>query len=215
MFNRILDKFLEVALDTLQTSNIAPSNVGHFDDSLTKRRWITLRQSMTKVILTDRHGIQNFGVNGLIFNINEIHLFANALHGCFGTERRNVGSDKTVSFTSNRFWLHVFVELHVARVDAKDFEATVLVGDTDINFSIKATESSQGGINGIGAVGGTNDHNAGALLEAVHESQHLRYNTAFDFAIGLITLGSNGINLINENNGRSILFCLFKSFAKV
>ena len=202
-------------LDAFQTTNVFPGNVGHFDDRLAQRRRIGLTERVSEMILIDRHTVENFGINLFVLDINQIHLFPNALHGRFGTERGNIGSDKAVRFAGNSLGVHVFVQLHVARVNAKDFETTIFVRDTDINFAIEASETTQGRVNGVGAVGGANDDDGRALLQPVHEGQHLTDNATFDFTVGLFTLGRNGINLVNEDNGRGIFFGFFKGLAQV
>ena len=58
--------------------------------------------------------------------------------------------------------------LHVSRVNAKDLEATVLVGAPDVDFTVETAEATQRRINRVGAVGRTDDDDIGALFEAVH-----------------------------------------------
>ena len=58
--------------------------------------------------------------------------------------------------------------LHVSRVNAKDLEATVLVGAPDVDFTVETPEATQRRINRVGAVGRTDDDDIGALFEAVH-----------------------------------------------
>ena len=41
------------------------------------------------------------------------------------------------------------------------------------------------------------------------------YNAALNFAICLLTLGGDGVDLINEDDGRRVLLCFLKSFAQV
>mmetsp|Transcript_44912 Transcript_44912/g.118629 ORF Transcript_44912/g.118629 Transcript_44912/m.118629 type:complete len:271 (-) Transcript_44912:13-825(-) len=215
MLDRVLNKFLEIALDLLETTNILPRNVRDFDHRLTQTRRIRLRQCMSKMILTDGHTVQYFRINLFIFDIDQIHLFTNALHGSFGTECGDIGPNKAVRFPRNRLRFHIFVQFHVSRMNAEDFQTTILIRHADINFAIETPETAQGWVNGVGAVGCPNDNNTGALFEAVHERQHLTDDTTLDFAIGFFTLGRNGVNLVDKDNGRSILFCFLKSLAQV
>ena len=170
---------------------------------------------MTKVILSDSHAIQNFGINLFIFDINQVHLFTNALHGSFGTEGSNISSDKSMGLAGDSLGIDIFIKLHVASMDTEDFKTTILIRHTDINFTIKSTETTKCWINGIGTIRSSNHNDRSTLLESVHEGQHLRDNTAFDFSVGLFPLGSDGINFINKDNGRCVLFCFFKGLAKV
>mmetsp|Transcript_14740 Transcript_14740/g.30439 ORF Transcript_14740/g.30439 Transcript_14740/m.30439 type:complete len:332 (-) Transcript_14740:364-1359(-) len=120
-----------------------------------------------------------------------------------------------MGFPGNGFGIDVLVEFHVARVNAEDLETTVFVGHTDIDFSIESAETTKSGVDGVGAVGTSNDNDGCTLLEAVHKGQHLTDDAAFDFSVGLITLGSNGIDFVDKNNRGGVLLCLFEGLAKI
>mmetsp|Transcript_16592 Transcript_16592/g.24822 ORF Transcript_16592/g.24822 Transcript_16592/m.24822 type:complete len:312 (+) Transcript_16592:415-1350(+) len=101
MLDRILNEFLEVTLDVLQTTNIIPTNVRNLDNGLTQTRWVRNTQCMSKVILTDCHGIQDLSINRLILNINQVHFFSDTLHGSFSTKSSNISSNKPMSLPRN------------------------------------------------------------------------------------------------------------------
>jgi hypothetical protein len=44
---------------------------------------------------------------------------------------------------------------------------------------------------------------------------YLRHNASLDFAVGLVTFGRNGINLVNENDRRGVLGRLLKGTPQV
>ncbi|KAH3679511.1 hypothetical protein WICPIJ_008612 [Wickerhamomyces pijperi] len=67
------------------------------------------------------------------------------------------------------------------------------VWNTDINFTIESTKSSQGRINGVRSVD----------------------NSSFNFTVGLVSLWSNRIDFINEDNGWGVLFSFFESLSQV
>lgn len=71
-------------------------------------------------------------------------------------------------------------------MNTKDFETTCGVGDANIDFSIEASEATQGGVDRVGSVSGGHDNDIRAGLETVHESEELGDDTAFDFAIRLM-----------------------------
>mmetsp|Transcript_3985 Transcript_3985/g.6142 ORF Transcript_3985/g.6142 Transcript_3985/m.6142 type:complete len:299 (+) Transcript_3985:1820-2716(+) len=52
-------------------------------------------------------------------------------------------------------------------------------------------------------------------LEPVHQCQQLRHNTPLHLSLGLLSLGCNRIDLINEDDGGGVLFSLFKGLAEV
>ena len=82
-------------------------------------------------------------------------------------------------------------------------------------LDFQLTKASQSRLNGIGAVGGTNNNYLAAAFHAIHEGQHLRNDTLLNFTVGLVTLWSYGVDLIDENDGRRILLCLLKGLPQV
>merc|ERR1719335_417975 len=67
----------------------------------------------------------------------------------------------------DRLGVDVVVELHVARVDAEDLEAAVLVGHADVDLAVEAAEAAERGVDGVGPVRRDNHDDRRALLEAV------------------------------------------------
>src|SRR2546421_4185568 len=100
-------------------------------------------------------------------------------------------------------------------MDLKNFEAASGIRDANVDLTIEATESAKGRIDGVRSVGGCHDHNIGSGFHTVHEGEKLRHDTALDFAVCLLTLGGDGVDLINEDDGRRVLLCFLKSFAQV
>mmetsp|Transcript_26025 Transcript_26025/g.29787 ORF Transcript_26025/g.29787 Transcript_26025/m.29787 type:complete len:462 (-) Transcript_26025:596-1981(-) len=215
MFDRIQDHFLQVLLDIFKTSDIVPADIRNFNNSLTKRRRITLSQGKLEVIVGNSHGVQNSGIDGLIFNINDIHLFSDTLQGSFGTELGKIGSDETMSFLRDTGKFDIFCQFHVLGVNSQNFHSTGFIRNTDIDFTIETTESSQCSIDSVRSVGGSNANNLSSSLKTIHKSQQLGNNSLFDFTVGLVSLGSNGIDFINEDNSRGILLGFFEGLSQV
>mmetsp|Transcript_17930 Transcript_17930/g.32454 ORF Transcript_17930/g.32454 Transcript_17930/m.32454 type:complete len:503 (-) Transcript_17930:149-1657(-) len=215
MFHGVLDKLLEVTLDILQTTNIIPTNIRHLHNRLPQTTRIAHAQRMPEMILIHSHTIQNLRINLLFLNINQIHLLANTLHRRLSTKCRNISTHESVRLPRNRLGIDILIELHVTGVDAEYLQTAVFVGDSNVDLAIESSEASEGGIHGVGTVGRADDHDRRTLLEPVHEGEHLRNNTPFHFPIGLVTFGSDGINLINEDDGGSILLRLLERLAKV
>lgn len=55
-------------------------------------------------------------------DVDEVHLFADALHGGLRAERGDVGPHEPVRFPGDRLRVHVVVQLHVPGVDAEDLQ---------------------------------------------------------------------------------------------
>mmetsp|Transcript_19192 Transcript_19192/g.28945 ORF Transcript_19192/g.28945 Transcript_19192/m.28945 type:complete len:226 (-) Transcript_19192:819-1496(-) len=170
---------------------------------------------MTEVILSNCHRVQNLSINGLIFDVNQIHFFTNTLHCCLCTECSNISSNKTMCFTCHSFWINVLIKFHITSVNAEDFQTSILVWNSNIDFPIKTTETTKSGVNCVGTIGSTNHNNTCTLLKTVHQSQHLTNNSTFHFTIGLFTFWSNRIDFVNENDCWSIFLGFFKSLAQV
>ena len=52
-------------------------------------------------------------------------------------------------------------------------------------------------------------------LDTVHQCQQLRHDTTLDFAIGLVSLGSDRVNLVDKDDGRAVFLGLFECFTQV
>mmetsp|Transcript_18659 Transcript_18659/g.53794 ORF Transcript_18659/g.53794 Transcript_18659/m.53794 type:complete len:257 (-) Transcript_18659:441-1211(-) len=215
MLHRILDQFLQVALHVLQSTDIVPGHVGHLHHCLSQAGRVGHTQSVTEVILIDRHRIQNLSIDLLILNVDQIHLFADALHGRLSTQRGNVSAHKTVRLACDRLGIHILVELHVAGMDAEHLETSILVRHANVDLAIESSEATESRVHRIGTVGSTNDHHGSALFQSVHEGEKLRHNSTLDLSIGLVTLGSNGIDLVDKDDGGRILLGLLERFAQV
>ena len=83
------------------------------------------------------------------------------------------------------FEVDIFSKFHVLRVDAEDLKTTSGIRDTNVDFTIETTETSEGGVDRVGSVGGGHNDDVGACFQAVHEGEQLRNNTTFDFSICL------------------------------
>mmetsp|Transcript_3420 Transcript_3420/g.5643 ORF Transcript_3420/g.5643 Transcript_3420/m.5643 type:complete len:320 (+) Transcript_3420:2563-3522(+) len=93
----------------------------------------------------------------------------------------------------------------------KDTSSSLEVGKPNGNLSVKTSRTQQGLIQNIHTVSSGNGDDSGVTIESVHLYQNL-VNSLFTLVITSgktsTTLTSNGINLIDENNARSILLGL-------
>lgn len=84
------------------------------------------------------------------------------------------------------FEVDIISELHILGVNAENFETASGVRNTNVNFTIKSTETTESGVNRVRSVGGGHYDDVGASLKTIHESEELRDDTTFDFSISLI-----------------------------
>ncbi len=102
--------------------------------------------------------------------------------------------------------IHVLRLGHPPRVDLKDLQATLLVGDADLDLPIESPGPAEGRIQGVGPVRGANDHHLPPGLQPVHGAEKLGHHAALHLPRDLVPLGGDGVDLIDEDDaGGSLL----------
>jgi len=215
VFDREQNHLLKLLLGLFKTSDILPLDVGNFDVGFSERGRVDCTHGKLEVLLVDCHSLENLGVDLFCFNIDNVHLFTDALKGRLSAERSNVRTHKTMGIFYNCLKVDSFVKLHVFSVDSQDFKTTDLVRDTNIDLPIEATEPSEGGVKRVGPVGGSNNNDVSSSLEAVHEGEQLRDHSSLHLTVHLLSVRSNRIDLVDEDNSRTIFFSLLESLSKV
>lgn len=215
MFDREQNHLLKLLLGLFKASDVLPLDVGDFDVGFSERGRVDCAHGKLEVFLVDCHSLENLGVDLFCFNIDNVHLFTDALKGRLSAERSNVRTHETVSVSCNCFKVHSFVKLHVFSVDSQDFKTTDLVRDTNIDLPIKTTEPSEGGVERVRPVGGSNNNDVSSSLEAVHEGEQLRDHSSLHLTVHLLSVRSDRIDLVDEYNSRTIFFSLLESLSKV
>ena len=215
VLHRILHSLLKFLLDGFQSSDVVPRDVRHLDDSLAKRGRVGGGESGEEVFIRNSHGVEDFRINVFIFQVNKIHLFTDALKRSFGTESSQVSTNVTVRFLGDLFKVNSFIKFHVLSVNAEHFQAADFVRNANVNLAIETAETTQRRIDRIRSVGRAHDDDVRTRLHAIHQSQELRHDAALDFTVRLLTLRSDRVDFINENDSRRILFSLFERLAEV
>ena len=82
-------------------------------------------------------------------------------------------------------------KLHVLGVNAENLETACLIGNTNIDFTIKTTSASECWVNRFWSVGSTNNDDLTTTFDTIHESQELSDNTLLRFTLGLLSVGSD------------------------
>lgn len=100
-------------------------------------------------------------------------------------------------------------ERHLAGDRREDEAALATVAQVrELNLAVEATRTEEGGVEGVGAVGGHDDLDVGRLVETVHLVEELEENTlhlAIGTGLRVKTLGGDGVNLVDKNDGRRVL----------
>ena len=74
-----------------------------------------------------------------------------------------------------------------------------------LQLSVKAAETTEGRVDRVRTVRGADDDHLPSALQTVHQSEQLRDHALLDLAIRLITLGRNGVQLIDEDDRGRVL----------
>lgn len=212
----VLDLFAEILLDLLETTDILPADVGNLDNSdLAKGGGVGDAEGEAEVLHGDAEGVENLGIDGVLVEIDEVHLLTDLLHGGLGAESSHIGTDVTMGLGSNLLQVDVVTKLHVLGVDLENLETAGRVGDANVDLAIETAETTQSRVDRVGTVGGSHDDDVGAGLHTVHEGEELGDDTALDLTVGLLTLGGDGVDFINEDDGGGVLLGLLEGLAQV
>ena len=64
-------------------------------------RWRRLAHGKAEILHGDGEAVQNLGVDGLVLEVDKIHLFTDLLQGGLGAEGSKIGTNVTVGFSGN------------------------------------------------------------------------------------------------------------------
>lgn len=106
-------------------------------------------------------------------------------------------------------------KLHVLSVNAQNLHASNFVGHANVDFTVKASTPTKSGINGVGSVCCAYDDDLSSSLYTVHKCQELSDNSLFNLTLRLLTVRSNGVDFVDEDDSWCVLLALLESFAKV
>jgi hypothetical protein len=90
-------------------------------------------------------------------------------------------------------------------MDAEDFSPAMLIGHSDYDFAVEPARPAQRLVNRLGTVGGGDDHQILARLDAVHQREKLCDQPLLGLAADLAALGRDRIDLVDEDYRRGIL----------
>src|SRR5581483_5806554 len=98
----------------------------------------------------------------------------------------------------------------------KDSFSTTNVGFIQHDTAIKASRAQKCRVKHVGPVGGCDDDDIGMFIKTIHLDEQL-VQSLLSLIIaahpGIITLATNGIDLVNKHNAGSMLFGLFEEVA--
>ncbi len=112
--------------------------------------------------------------------------------------------------------IHVLRDWNFAHVHIQNLLAATNIGQRDIHLAVKTARAQQGLVENVGAVGCSNHDYAQIGFEPVHFHQHLVQGLlalVVTAAQACATLAAYGINLVDKDDARRVLFGVFKHVA--
>ena len=99
-------------------------------------------------------------------------------------------------------------------MDAENLAAAFLVGDADDDFAVEAAGAAKRLVDRFRTIGGGDDDQILPRLQPVHQAQQLGDEALFRFAGDLATLGSDRIDLVDEDDRRRGLGRMLEQLAQ-
>ncbi len=100
-------------------------------------------------------------------------------------------------------------------MDLEDLEAAVLVRDADLHLPVEASRPAERGVQRVRTVRGADDDDLAARLQPVHQGQQLGDDAPLDLARHLVALRGDRVDLVDEDDGGSVLLGLAEDLAEV
>ena len=94
--------------------------------------------------------------------------------------------------------VYIIIQGHAPGVDIQDLKAAVFVGYADLDLAVETPRSSQGRIEDIGDVGGTDNDDLTPGREPIQKGQKLGYDPLFDLFLSshLLPFGGDSVNFV-------------------
>lgn len=126
----------------------------------------------------------------------------------FGNHVPQVGAVEAVAHLDDALEVDVALGDDALGVDLEDLEAADLVGQGDLDLAVEAAGAQQGGVEGVGAVGGHDDLGLAEVVEAVELVEQL-HERALDLAVRAGALRepppADRVDLVHEDDARLVL----------
>ena len=100
-------------------------------------------------------------------------------------------------------------------MDIDDLFAAVLVGNADLQLTVKAAGSAQSRVDGVTAVGCADHNDVVAPLHTIEESQELGYDPTLDLPGDVLALGRDTVEFVNEDDRWGVGSGLVENFAEL
>ena len=76
-------------------------------------------------------------------------------------------------------------------MNSENLHTSGLIRNSDVDFSVETSSTTEGRVDGIRSVCGTDNDDLTTALGTVHKSKHLSDHTLLDFTLGFLSVGSD------------------------
>ena len=160
---------------------------------------------------------QNFVFGFLkVHHLDHASISSSRHQGRFIAQIGQISTTHARCATGNDARCHVLADGHFSHVHIQNLFSATDIGQGHIDLAIKTAWAQERRVQNIWPVGGRHHNDSQIGLKAVHLHEHLVQGllalivTATETGA---TLATHGINLVNENDARRILFGVFKHVA--
>ena len=99
-------------------------------------------------------------------------------------------------------------------MDLENLHPSLHVRHSQFDLPVEPSRPAKSHIQSLGAVGGPDNNHILSLFQAVHKGEKLRHHPSLHLSRDLAPLGGDGVKLVEEDDGRSILFRLLEQVAE-
>ena len=149
-------------LHPLKTSEVCKGRRALFDKELASRAGLHFLQAGEKVVSGDLQSSQIRGRRALGFNRQRREEAAQSDHPDFLAQRFEIGADEAVGVLSDLFEIDVAGQRHGARVNFKNLQPRLRIGNPDFDFTIEASGTPQRRVKNLGNVGSAHNNDLAA-----------------------------------------------------
>src|SRR5882757_4356232 len=171
------------------------------------------------VVLREEHGFALRSHHDFVLRELKVELVHRFTVGTRSIQRGfvhhvgQIGAGESWSTTGQDPEVDIFRQRYLLGVNAEHFLAPAYVGPAHNHPAVEATGTEQGGIEHVGAVGGSDQNDAVVGLKTVHLNQQL-IQGLLPLIVAAAKTGaamtSNGIDFVDEDDAGGILFSLFE-----
>ena len=214
MLERQFDALAQPLARLVDAADIVPADGRRLHHDLAHRRRLDALQRLLEILAGDREIVEHLGRDRPFLEVQLGHDPADRFDRRLADQGGEVGADEAVGLAGEAAQLDPFRQRHAAGVDAEDLAAAAFVGHADHDLAIEAARPAQRLVERLGPVGGGDDDQILARLEAVEQGQQLRDQPFLGLAGDLAALGRDRIDLVDEDDRRRPLRRLLEELAQ-